>query len=117
MNKAVSRIVRKEKIDLRFLREAVHLAAAGSSRADLGDDVYKVDLPRDGRGKSKGYCALVGIQKGRKSVYVYLWAKNEFENVKKETIDDVKVVIHRLLGLEDSELEHLITNGDIVEIF
>ena len=66
---------------------------AGSFDADLGGDVYKQRIARDGQGKRGGYRTIVLCKRGERAFFVYGFAKS-----KRDTIDDNELVDFRELA-------------------
>ena len=75
------RFARKENIQDGALREAVRRAENGQVDADLGGCVLKQRIARPGRGKAKGYRAIIIIRKGGKAFFVYGFAKSDRANI------------------------------------
>jgi hypothetical protein len=103
--KQVDRFVRQHRISDEALVEAADQASQGIYRADLGGEVFKVDIARPGRGKSHGFRTLIGLRAAHRAVYQFAYAKNEFENVAKELLQQVKHEAQAWLNMHDSILE------------
>ena len=93
VSKAVSRTVRREKLADEILSMTAKEAEYGTIRAALGDETFKVDIARQGRGKSHGYRALLGIRPGCRAYFAFLWPKNEFENISDDYLAGLKALV------------------------
>ena len=103
-----ARFVRKEKIDVALLREAVARVEQGRFDADLGSNLIKQRVARRGEGRSGGYRTLIAFRTSSRSVFLYGFAKNEKENINAEELDDLKKLAARLLSYDDNELQQAV---------
>ena len=62
--KWLRRYARRERIADHRLREAIERAESGLVDADLGGDVIKQRVARDGQGRSGGYQMLIAYRAG-----------------------------------------------------
>jgi hypothetical protein len=76
-----ARYARKEGISDDSLREAIERAGRGLVDANLGGHLIKQRVARQGRGRSGGYRVLIAFRAGRRSVFLYGFAKNERGNI------------------------------------
>ena len=111
-----ARFVRKEKIDVALLREAVTRIEQGRYDAELGSNLIKQRVARRGEGRSGGYRTLIAFRTSSRSVFLYGFAKNEKENISAEELDDLKKLAARLLSYDDHELQRAIAAQELVEV-
>jgi hypothetical protein len=110
------RFVRREKISDETLVDAIERAEKGIIDADLGGNVIKQRIARQGQGKSGGYRTIIVFKQEDKAFFVYGFAKSERENIDKNEIDVFKQLAKELLALSDQHLQELIENGRLTEV-
>ena len=110
------RFSRAQKISDEGLREAILRAEAGQVDADLGGGVVKQRIVRPGQGKSKGYRTIILLRKGFRAFFVYGFAKNERDNIRKDEEEQFKKMANHVLGLSEAQLNILIANGQMEEV-
>ena len=110
------RFIRKERISVNMLWDAVDRAEKGQIDADLGGGVIKQRIARLGAGKSKGYRSIILFQKGQKSFFVYGFSKGERRNIREDEKEQFKKMAKYVLNLSKVHLDDLIENGQFEEI-
>lgn len=110
------RFARREKISDETLVDAIERAEKGIIDADLGGNVIKQRIARQGQGKSGGYRTIIVFKQEDKAFFVYGFAKSERENIDKNEIDVFKQSAKELLALSDQHLQELIENSRLTEI-
>jgi hypothetical protein len=116
INAWFARFVRKEKISLGLLWDAVDLLEKGLIDADLGGGVIKLRIARLGRGKSKGYRSIVLYKKGDKAFFVYGFPKSELGNIRDDEEGQFKKAAKSILALSDEQISRLIGSGQFEEV-
>lgn len=111
-----ARFAKREKISNTILREAIARVEQGTVDANFGGNVLKQRIARPNQGKSGGYRAIVLFKKGEKAFFVYGFAKNERENIRKDEVTTFKQAANYLLALSDKHIEALIEDGGLTEI-
>jgi len=111
-----TRFADKEGITDRDLRETVDLLDVGKFDADLGGDVYKIRMARDGEGKSGGYRVIVVFRRGQRTFYVYGFAKSQKGNISRREKRELKELAKELLGLSDEAINQSVKAGRFIEI-
>lgn len=96
--------------------EAVGRANKGLVDADLGGGVIKQRLARQGQGKSGGFRAVVLFRQGQRAFFVYGFAKNERDNIKRDELMAFRKLAKTMLVLDDAALAAAAKNGTITEI-
>jgi hypothetical protein len=98
------------------LREAIERAAKGLVDADLGGDVIKQRVARQGQGRSGGYRVLVAFRSDARSVFLYGFAKSERENIESDELATLREISAGWLAADDRKIEHAIAEGILREI-
>jgi hypothetical protein len=111
-----ARYARKEGISDDSLREAIERAGRGLVDANLGGHLIKQRVARQGRGRSGGYRVLIAFSAGRRSVFLYGFAKNERGNIDPVELADLKFLAERLLNFTASEMETALRQGELNEV-
>lgn len=70
--KPFSRFAKRERITDAMLYEAVERAEKGILDADLGGNIIKQRVAREGQGRSKGYRVLIAVRI-KKTICVHAW--------------------------------------------
>jgi hypothetical protein len=111
-----ARYARKEGISDDSLREAIERAGRGLVDANLGGHLIKQRVARQGRGRSGGYRVLIAFSAGRRSVFLYGFAKNKRGNIDPVELADLKFLAERLLNFTASEMETALRQGELNEV-
>ena len=114
--KPFARFAGAERIADDVLCDAAHRAEKGLIDADLGGGVIKQRLAREGQGKSGGYRSIVLFRRGARAFFVYGFAKNERDNIKRDELAAFRKLAKTMLALDDAVLAAAIRNGTITEI-
>ena len=110
------RFARKEKIEDERLREAIARAEEGSVDAELGGNLIKQRVARQGRGRSAGYRTVIAYHANARSVFLYGFAKSERENIQTADLENLKNLAKRLLTLTDAEIETAVAESELIEV-
>ena len=105
----------KESITDTTLKEIVNNIEENKGVAALGGAVYKVRLARVGEGKSSGYRVLLFYRKGDRIFYVYAFSKSNRANISQRELQILKKEADILLQLDVSQLDTLVSIGELVE--
>lgn len=117
--KWLARFTRRAGISDASLRQAIERLASGHLDADLGGGIIKQRVARDGQGRSGGYRMLIAYRSRDRAVFLYVFAKNECDNIEPDelaTLRDLGAVwlaadVKRITqALEDETLQE-ITDG------
>jgi hypothetical protein len=111
-----TRFANKESITDGELREMVGQLEAGQTDADLGGGVYKMRLARPGEGKSGGYRVIVFFRSGKRTFYVYGFAKSVLGNINEKQLRDFKRTAKAVLALTEKQLDDVLKTGIYLEI-
>lgn len=105
-----------EGIDDDALCDAVQRAEKGLIDADLGGGVIKQRLAREGQGKSGGFRSIILFRQAEKAFFVYGFAKNDRDNIKRDELKAFRKLADQMLGYDDKALAAAMKNGTITEI-
>jgi len=115
-NTRFTRFADKESIEDSDLKEAVRLLEAEQADANLGGNVYKVRIARQGEGKSGGYRVIVLFKSKEKTFYVYGFAKSERSNISEKELRNFKRRANNYFSMTDVQLEKMIKDGQLIEL-
>jgi len=111
-----SRFASKENITDHELLEAVDQLEADQADANLGGDVYKVRIARQGEGKSGGYRVIVYFRNEFRTFFSYGFSKNDKGNISRKELKRFKEDAKDRLSFTDEEVEAYLRNGTFIEI-
>ncbi|WP_386689975.1 type II toxin-antitoxin system RelE/ParE family toxin [Lonepinella sp. MS14437] len=115
--KSFAAFANKKGIDDSVLIDAVERAEKGLIDADLGGNVIKQRIAKQGQGRSSGYRALIFYKIGQKYFFASIFEKNNRENITKEELSELKKLAKIYLHYSDETLAHYIKQQAIIEIF
>jgi len=107
----------KEGITDDELREAASQLEAGKAYADLGGNVYKVRLARQGEGKSGGYRVIVYFKNEFRTFFVYGFSKADRDNITEKELKAFKLDAKEDFALTDAQIQAWLDRGTLIEIF
>jgi len=99
-----------------LIRKSFLRREAGQAEADLGSGVYKVRVARSGEGKSGGYRVVVFFRSGKRTFYVYGFAKSAMGNINEKQLRDFKRTAKAVLALTEKQLDDVLKTGKYLEI-
>jgi hypothetical protein len=111
-----SRFADKEGITDNELREIVDQIEAKQADANLGGDVYKVRVARQGEGKSGGHRVIVYFRNEFRTFFVYGFSKNDRGNISERGLKLFKHDAKKVFGLTDAEIKTWLYRGTLTEI-
>lgn len=110
------RWVRKTDLSNVALNEAFVNLEKGLSVADLGKNLYKVRVKREGKGKSSGYRTIVVYREKKRAIFLYGFAKNEMENLTSKELHYFQKLGNDLLKLSRSQTEIAIKDNVLFDL-
>jgi hypothetical protein len=114
--KTFRRFQRKEGLTDAVLIYAVKRAEAGQIDADLGGGLIKQRVARPGAGKRGGYRTIIAFRKGRRSVFLYGFAKNERDNIDDDELARWRITGRIMLEGDVAWIEAAIAAGQLAEL-
>jgi hypothetical protein len=94
----------------------VERAERGLIDADLGGGLIKQRVARVGGGRSGGYRTVIAFHTGRRSVFIYGFAKNDRENVDARELVDLKKLATHYLGFTNQQIEIALKESELREL-
>jgi len=89
---------------------------ADQADANLGGDVYKVRVARQGEGKSGGYRVIVYFRNEYRTFFSYGFSKNDRGNISEKDLKMFKKDAKDQFLLTDEQIEVRLRNGTFIEI-
>ena len=115
-NASFSRYVRKEDIKDNELLDVIKLLKKGVFDADLGGNVFKMRVARQGKGKSGGFRVLVFFRKEERAFFAYGFAKNALANISQKELLKLKKQAKTMLAMTEAQIEMALKEGILTEI-
>ena len=98
------------------LLEVVDQLEAEQADANLGGDVYKVRIARQGEGKSGGHRVIVYFRNEYRTFFSYGFSKNDKGNISGKELKGFKRDAKKRLSFTDEQIEEHLRNGSLIEI-
>lgn len=98
------------------LAKAIKEVESGLVEAELGAQIVKKRIARDGGGKSGGYRTIVFFKLGKRAIFLHGFPKNVLDNIDTKTLENLKALAKAYNKLSDGEIAKAITAGIFVEI-
>src|SRR5215471_17905307 len=109
-----SRFASKEGITDGELRELVNQLEADGAGANLGGDVYKVRVARQGEGKRGGYRVIVFFRSEERTFFEYGFAKSDRDNISEKLLKAYKKAAKKYLSMTSEQLREWIELGKFI---
>ncbi|MCI5764756.1 type II toxin-antitoxin system RelE/ParE family toxin [Actinobacillus porcinus] len=110
------KFARKAKISDKTLQNAITEIENGLIDADLGSGVYKQRLPKQGRGKSKGFRSIILYKTAQFSLFVYGFDKKDQQNISAEDEMKFKALANVVLNFSPVQIQSAVDNQEFIEI-
>jgi hypothetical protein len=114
--KVFARFARKERLDDRRLCEAIARAGRGLIDADLGGNLVKQRIARQGGGRSGGYRTVIAYRAAQRGAFLYGFGKNERDNIGQGELDDLKNLAKHYLGYSDTQIAVALAQSELTEV-
>ena len=114
--KGFARFCRKSGIDDASLLLVVRAIDAGIIDADLGGEVFKQRIARQGQGKSGGYRTVLLMRQGHRVLFVKGFAKKDRDNISDRELPDLKMLASVALGVDAVDVADLVRGGEWIEV-
>ncbi|AGF74126.1 toxin-antitoxin system, toxin component, RelE family [Bartonella australis AUST/NH1] len=114
--KSFAKFADKERLCDDKLRAVVEEVEAGIIHADLGGNVIKQRIARDGQGKRGSYRVVLLYKVGKLAFFVHGFAKSKEDNISKAQEDKFKELAKIFLDLTKTELDKLLVTKKFTEI-
>ena len=103
-------------IDDAKLTDAIKEVESGLVEAELGAQIVKKRVARDGGGKSGGYRTIVFFKLGKRAIFLHGFPKNALDNIDRKTLENLKTLAKSYNRLSDNEILTAIAAGIFVEV-
>ncbi len=107
---------KKNKISSTSLTEAIQNVEDGLSTADLGSNLFKVRVAREGSGKSGGFRTLLVYRENDRTIFLYGFAKNEQDNINNSDLKMFKKFGTDLLSFTESNINKAIQDRELFSL-
>ena len=111
-----SRFASKEGITDHELLEVVNQLEEDQADANLGGDVYKVRVARQGEGKSGGHRVIVYFRNEYRTFFSYGFSKNDRGNINRKELKAFKEDAKKWFSLTDEQIKVALQKGTLIEI-
>ena len=96
--------------------DAVKEMQKGLFDADLGGELFKKRIAKQGKGKSGGFRTLLATNRGDKWFFIFGFQKNERSNIDKDEKEALKKLASQLLSYNNELLNKAITAKELTEV-
>ena len=114
--KLFARWSKKEGITNHALSQAISEIEKGVVDADLGSQLYKKRIARQGQGKSGGFRTLIAFRKKDKAFFLYGFDKGERSNIDQKEKEALKKLSQELMRYSEKELNTAVKQGALILI-
>jgi len=111
-----SRFANKEGITDNELLEIVKRLEADQADANLGGDVYKVRVARQGEGKSGGHRVIVYFKNEYRTFFAYGFSKSDMDNISEKDLKRFKEDAKDQFLLTNDQIDVRLKRGTLIEI-
>lgn len=115
-NRMFFKWAKSEGLNDSTLMKAAKEISQGLIDANLGCSLVKKRIARKGQGKRGGFRTIVVFQKEHRTIFIYGFPKNQFDNINEEEEKALKKLARNLLDAPEGELKEMIANGDLYEV-
>jgi hypothetical protein len=115
-NRWFARFAAKERISDAALIDAVYRAEAGLIDADLGSELIKQRIARQGGGKSGGYRSILIFRSGERAIFVFAFAKSAKANLSSAELKVYRKAAGIMLGLSVDRIAIEVQAGRLIEV-
>ncbi len=88
----------------------------GQIDADLGGEVIKQRIARQGQGRSSGFRTIILFRRGTKAFFLYGFPKSQRANIDADELKQFRKAAEHVLALTEKQLAELLKRGDFVEV-
>ena len=114
--KAFDKFAQKNHITDAELFEAVMRAEQGLIDADLGGNIIKQRIAREGQGRSGGFRSFIVYRLNENSYFVAAISKNARDNISAQELTALKELAKAYAKLTPQQIESQLKNGLLIEV-
>jgi len=107
---------KKMRLENHHLIEAVGNLEKGLSAVNLGSNLFKVRVNREGQGKSSGFRTIIAYKKEDRTIFLYGFGKNERANIDKAELHYFKKLGSDLMTMDARQIEKLIAENVLFDL-
>ena len=107
---------KKNKLSSDALSKAIQNVEDRLSVANLGANLFKIRVAREGSGKSGGFRTLLVYRKDYRAVFLYGFGKNEQDNINNSELTIFKKFGTDLLSMSESNIIKAIEDGELFSL-
>jgi len=111
-----NRFANKESITDNELLEIVDKLEVNQADANLGGDVYKVRVAKQGEGKAGGHRVIVYFKNKFRTFFAYGFSKSDRGNIDQGELQTFKDRAKDVFSLTDEQIANRIKRGTLIEI-
>ncbi len=108
MNRVFVRLLRKANIDDDTINAAIREVVQGN-RVPLGHGLFKKRIASSYQGKRGAYRSILYYRSGRLMVFIYLFAKNDRENITPKEMNELVQIARAYDSLNGQSIEMAIS--------
>jgi hypothetical protein len=105
---------KKNLITDELLLDTIDNISNNIGTVNLGSGLYKVRMPKKGKGKRGGFRTFIAYKKAEITIFVYGFSKNEKNNLDNEELKYFKKLSQDLLSINKQEFKRLIELGEFI---
>lgn len=114
--RAFAKFTTKQKITDSQLIETIKRADSGIIDANLGSNIIKQRLAKQGQGKSGGYRTIIFYRINQHHFFVVGFAKNVQENISASELVALKLLAQQYETYHHEQIELLLQTGALIEV-
>nr|WP_314116880.1 type II toxin-antitoxin system RelE/ParE family toxin [uncultured Aggregatibacter sp.] len=114
--KAFDKFAQKNHITDDDLFDAVMRAEQGLIDADLGGNIIKQRIAREGQGRSGGFRSFIVYRLNENSYFVAVISKNTRDNISAQELMALKELAKAYAKLTPQQIESQVKNGLFIEV-
>lgn len=114
--RAFEKFAKRNQITDHDLIQAITHAELGLINADLGANIIKQRIAKQGQGKSGGYHTIIVYRFKTVAFFVVGFEKNNQSNISKQETNVLKQATKIYLALSENEIEAALFSGALIEI-
>ena len=113
INTVFARIFKKANIEVKSMNKIIQEVIQGNS-IPLGHKLFKKRIPSQNQGKRGAYRSILYYRTGDLMVFVYLFAKNDVENISPKELKEM-ILLSRLFDtMHGQDIHKAILEGKLV---
>jgi hypothetical protein len=106
----------KEDLKDNILLEAIKEMEQGLIDANLGSNVFKKRIAKEGHGKSGSTRTIIAFKINNKAFFMFGFAKNQKDNINQKELKALKDYASILLNLTNEEIKKAIEDNEFTEV-